>query len=592
MHYPQEAIEDIRAGNDIADVVGGYVELKSRGGKLFGLCPFHSEKTPSFSVSSDRQMYYCFGCGAGGNVISFIMQIENYDFIDSVKFLADRINYILPQAAAINEHQKKQLRSREVLREINKAAARFYYDTLQADTIEAESARQYLNIRGIHPKLRKVFGLGLSPKDWDRLISSLKNFKPEDLAEAGLVKLNKNGGYYDRFRGRLMFPIMDIDGHVVGFGAREMDGDGPKYLNSPETVLFDKSRQLYGIHAARKSRRKEIIIVEGYMDVLSLNQAGFAQTVGVLGTALTSHHSRLLKRINCETVILLFDRDTAGVNAVLKAIPILLEAGFKVKCLQVTEDTNDPDEFLQKHGPARFGQLLEQAKSHAAFRIDLLAKEYNLQNTEQRILFTQEAAKALASIQSTIEADAYIQETAKLTGIAPQAIQTEMDKQRAPRFTRTNAPRDRLKLRIPKNERGVVDARKGILSILMTSPSANLIMQEHLSPKEMGDGIGPKLLELIYKNCEKSAADIITRFETLEEQKQAAEMLKDSLNFEDHTALEKALNEMWKTIKRAHFKSCMEEIEQTDGEVDINLINTLGIALRNLEKQYITIANG
>ena len=606
MRYPQEVIEEVRAGNDIVDVVSSYVALRIKGGKFFGLCPFHNEKTPSFSVSSDMQMYYCFGCSAGGNVISFVMQLENYDFIDALKFLADRIHYTLPlphQSPAQSQAAKKQLYTREVLREIHKISAHFYHNFLQSDSTESAAARLYLDNRGMHPKIRKSFGLGLSPPNWDELLKHLKkqNFSTEDLVVSGLIKPSKQGGHYDRFRERLMFPILDIEGYVVGFGGRTLDDkQGPKYLNSSETPLFDKSRQLYGIHAARKSRNKEIIMVEGYLDVLSLHQAGFSQTVGVLGTAVTAQHCRLLKRINCNSVILLFDRDRAGTQAVLRAIPVLLNAGLKVKCLQLTEDTKDPDEFLQKYSPAHFAQLLEKAQSHVAYRINLLSKEHDIQNTDQRILFTQEAAKVLAGIDNAIEADAYIRETAKFTGIASQAIQTEVDKQRGSHFTQDLAPRDRPilrhNLRGSKMERGLLEARKGILTILFAYPDLSRKIRDFLSPEEMGDGVGPKLLEMAYENGEKNIltapADIIAYFETLEEQQQTAEMLKDSIWFDDKVALEKALNEMWKIIKRAWLNQNIEKIEQKNEQIDLNAINTLGKAIRNLEKQYITITNG
>ena len=596
MRYPQEIIEEVRSGNDIVDVIGSYIALRNRGGSFFGLCPFHNEKTPSFSVSPDKQMYHCFGCGAGGNVISFIMQIENYDFLDALKFLADRINYMLPQPQQ-NETTKAQLQKRDILRNIHKKAAVFFHETLQQENSqESEAARLYLEERGIAPNIQRRFGLGLSPDAWDKLSENLKNngFKLSDMVESGLVQSGKRSAkHYDRFRGRLMFPIMDLEGHVVGFGGRVMGAntDTAKYLNSPETPLFNKSRQLYGIHATRKARHKEIILVEGYMDVISLHQAGYSQAVGVLGTALTPYHARLLKRINCNTALLLFDRDSAGVKAVLRAIPILLEAGFKVKCLQVPEDVNDPDDYIRKYGAARFGRLLETAKNHAAFRIDLLAKEYDLENTEQRISFTQEAAAVLASIDNSIEADAYIRETAKQSGIAAEAILTEMDKHRGKYSSESMAPRNlpglRRKLQNQRDSRGLAYARKGILSVLLAYPGINRNMQAFLSPEEMGGGVASKLLSLAYESQDvREVAEIVSGFETLEEQQQVAEMLMTKPEFDSDDVMEKALNEMWRTIKRAAIT------EQISEENDMHVINTLGNALRNLEKQYITITNG
>ena len=610
MRYPQEVIEEVRSGNDIVDVVGGYVVLRNRGGNFFGLCPFHNEKTPSFSVSADKQMYHCFGCGAGGNVISFIMQIENYDFLDALRFLADRIHYVLPQPN-LSQDVIAQRRTSEILRTIHKNAARFYYETLQGDTDLAAAARKYLSDRGLEAKICKKFGLGLSSDIWDELYKNLQKygFSLPDMIESGLVRTGKKSDNpYDRFRGRLMFPIIDVDNNVIGFGGRVMkeEKDGKrtaKYLNSPETPIFDKSRQLYGIYAARKARNNEIILVEGYMDVISLHQAGFPQTVGVLGTALTAHHTRLLKRINCTSVILLFDRDQAGTEAVLRAIPILLGAGLRVKCLQVTEDVKDPDEYIQKHGPAHFRQLLESAKSHAAFRINLLAKEHDLSSTDQRIDFTQKAAEVLSAIDNAIEADAYIRETSKLTGIAPEAIKAEMDKfgnKRGLHFSQMPAPRDRPglrhNLRNRRAERGLFEARKGLLSILFAYPEISRKMREFLSPEEMGEGVEKKLLEFAYgenqENIKTSLADIVAQFETLEEHKRTTELLKDTPHFESEIAMEKAINEMWRIVKRAQLEHKIEKLEQVDDETDLNAINTLGKAIRNLEKQYITITNG
>ena len=601
MRYPQDIIDEVRAHNDIVDVIGGYVALRSRGGNYFGLCPFHNEKTPSFSVSSDKQIYYCFGCGAGGNVISFIMQIENYDFLDALKFLADRVNFTLPVPQQ-SEAAKEKLRKRDILREINKVAARFYYDVLNSDSPESAAANKYLDDRGMDRRIRVRFGIGLAPDNWDDLIKNLEKhgFNLSDMVESGLVKSNpEKGRHYDRFRGRLMFPIMDIDGHVAGFGGRIMDQaeKKAKYLNSPESLIFDKSRQLYGIHAARKVRAREIILTEGYMDVLSLHQAGYPQTVGILGTSLTPAHARMLKRINCDTAILLFDRDKAGTEAVLRAIPILLEAGLKVKCLQVSEDVKDPDEYIQKHGPARFGLLLQEARSHAAYRIKQLTQKYDLTNTDKRIEFTQQAASVLAEIDNAIEADAYIRETAELTGITSEAILAETDKQRSKFFSKEAPPIDRVglrhNLRGKKAERGLLEARKGLLSVLLAYPEISRKMKEFLPPNEIGGKVEQKLLKLAYKNGEKDIvavpADIVAQFETLDEQKQVAELLKDGFDYDSKDALEKAVNEMWRIVKRAWLGS---QFEQKSDEIDPNAINTHIEAKRKLEKQYITIVNG
>jgi len=541
------------------------------------------------------------------------MQIENFDFLDAFRFLADRIGYVLPQQS---DGDMGRLRVRDRLREIHRVAARFFYENLVVDSSEARAARDYLDERGIDVGLARRFGLGLALSErvaWDGLLNNLQKhgFNLSDMVESGLVRANESGRHYDRFRGRLMFPILDIDGHVVGFGGRvmeqpvgESDRLGAKYLNSPETPLFDKSRQLYGIHAARKARSREIIIVEGYMDVIALHKAGYPHSVGVLGTAFTPHHARLLKRVNCDSVILLFDRDRAGVQAVVRAIPVLLEAGIRVRCLQVTDDVKDPDDYIQKYGAARFGVLLGEARHYAAFRIAQLADEFDLSVTEQRVSFTQAAAAVLATIESSIEADAYIRETSALSGIAPEAILSEMDKQRGldKYFSASPAPRDRPGLRHGlrgglKSERGLAFARKGLLSILLTRPEVGAKMKEFLSPEEMGDEVGLRLLTLAYANAEvgrvSAPADIVSQFESLEEQQQAAEVFREIPSFESDTAMEKALNDMWRTVKQGWLtRQNYAELEQSSGEIDINAIISQGKALRNLEKQYISITNG
>ena len=595
MRYPQETIEDVRSGNDIVDVVGSFVSLKNSGGNHFALCPFHNEKSPSFSVNADRQMYYCFGCGAGGNVISFVMQIENYDFIDALKWLAERINYPLPQpnqsAASLQQSQ-----TRDTIRKINKTAARFFYDSLQGDTPEARAAIQYLDKRGVHPKLRVSFGLGFSPDSWDSLMTHLQqqNFFLSDIITAGLAKPREtNKGAYDRFRGRLMFPILDVEGNVVGFGGRIMGAGEPKYLNSPETPVFEKNRHLYGIHAARKARAKEILIVEGYMDVLALHQAGFRQTVGVLGTALTPNHTRLLKRINCTSVVLLMDNDRAGREAVLRGIPVLLEAGLKVKVFQVGDGAKDPDEYLQMHGAARFAEALQRAQSHVNFRIGLLRNEYDLQNTEQRILFTNKSAEVLAGLDNAIECDAYIRETAGFTGIAPEAIKAEVDKRRnMPGAVPRDRPGLRYNLQGDRDKKGLINARKEILSLLFAYPVAGQAMQEgnFLTAEEIGEGLTADLLTIAYENSKKGVAanpaDIIARFDKLEEQRQAAEILRDSPSFENAEKMEQALNQMWKVVKRAWLSQKIAEKQSGD----IEGVNALLVAKRDLEREYIRVS--
>ncbi|MCL1999082.1 MAG: DNA primase [Turicibacter sp.] len=593
MFYPQETIEDIRSGNSIVDVIGGYVVLKNRGGSFFGLCPFHNEKTPSFSVSQEKQMYYCFGCGASGNVISFIMAIENYDFVDSLKFLAEKIHYTLPtfnQSKEVKETAKKQAKLRTTLLDIHSCAARFFYETLTNDTEEAKLCQKYLDERNVSLKLRRKLGLGLASNNWDALLKTLQKngFDRQDMVESGLIQLSKNSTCYDRFRGRLMFPIIDINGNIVAFAGRDIFADSnAKYLNSPETPIFNKGSQLYGIQIARKARKSEIIIVEGYMDVIALYQAGFTNTVAVMGTALSSKHTQLLKRINASSVILLFDRDNAGVNATLRAIPTLLEAGLNVKCLQVPKDVKDPDEYITKYGASKFSNLLENAKNHALFRIDLLLEQYDLKKPEELILFTQSSAKVLATIANPIEANVYIQETAKLTGIAVEAIISEV-KKNGSNFLQSPKIPVNLSRKLQNTEKttsGLFNAYKGLLSIMFAYPHVAQKMKNYLKPEELYGLILPRLLTLAYNSEKKQEiANIISHFETLEEQEEAARILIDAPNYANDEILEHKLNDMYRVIKR---NLCETKI--TNNPNDIAEVNIQGFAISRLKNEHIKL---
>jgi len=609
MRYPYEVIQDIRALNDIVDVVGEHMQLRLQGGRHFGLCPFHNEKSPSFSVSGDLQVFYCFGCQASGNVITFVMKRENLDFLDAIKLLADRVHYTLPDIKT-SPSAKIRAVERERTAELNKQTARFYYEQLQQDTPEAELARNYLESRGVHISLQKRFGLGLAPSGWDNLMTHL-SVPGQELVTAGLAaQSQKNQSrYYDRFRRRLMFPIIESTGRVVGFGGRALPGgeDGEaKYINSPDTPLFNKSRQLYGLNLARKTRASEMIIVEGYMDVLALHQAGFANTVGVLGTALTGEHVRMLKRASVNTATLLLDSDEAGTRAAIKAIPELLAGGLKVKVLQFSPETGakDPDEYLQSHGSDHFRKLISTAKSHVAFQVEILKKRYALDNeseTNQRIRFTEEAASLLIGLDSAIETDGYAKEIAEISGITPTAILSEVQKQRARAIksedgqTLIMPTRTRPRIRTAAEEKGLREARKGLMNLLLTHTKAAsaLAKSNFLNPEDMGDETYSQLLILAFENAENMRnvppADIIAHFEILEDQQKVAEIFTGESPYDSDLDIEKALNEMASIIKRAWFSAEMDTLMQKN---DLNAVNNLFLRKRNLSSLYITMSDG
>ena len=406
MYYPDEVIEEVRMKNDIVDVISGYVKLQKKGANYFGLCPFHNEKSPSFSVSPGKQMYYCFGCGAGGNVLTFVMEYENYTFQEALQSLADRAGVTLPKMEYSKE-AREQAEFRARLLEVNKLAANYFY--YQMKQPQGKIAYEYFHDkRKLTDETMLRFGLGYSNKTSDDLYRFLKEKGYDDafLSQTGLVTIEERGGR-DKFWNRVMFPIMDVNNRVIGFGGRVMGDGEPKYLNSPETKLFDKSRNLYGLNYARTTREKYMLVCEGYLDVISMHQAGFTNAVASLGTAFTSQHAGVLKRYT-DQVILTYDSDGAGIKAALRAIPILRDAGISARVLNM-KPYKDPDEFIKNMGADAFKERIAQAKNSFLFEIDVLKRNYQLEDPEQKTKFYQETAKKLLQFGEPLERDNYIQ---------------------------------------------------------------------------------------------------------------------------------------------------------------------------------------
>ncbi len=405
MRYPEEVVEEVRMRSDIVDVVSGYVKLQKKGSNYFGLCPFHSEKSPSFSVSPSKQMYYCFGCGAGGNAITFVMEYENYTFGEALKLLADRVGITLP-APEYSREAREQEEQKRVLLEINKLAANYFYYQLKQP--QGKIGYDYLKKRQLSDDTIRHFGLGFANKTSDDLYRFLKSKGYEDsiLKETGLVTVEERGGR-DKFWNRVMFPIMDVNNRVIGFGGRVLGDGTPKYLNSPETKLFDKSRNLFGLNYARSSRESHILICEGYMDVIAMHQAGFTNAVASLGTAFTAQQALLLKRYT-KQAILTYDSDGAGIKAALRAIPILKDGEISVKVLDM-QPYKDPDEFMKNLGPEAFKERIAQAKNSFLYEIAVLRKQHDMEDPEQKTEFYQETAKKLLEFPETLERDNYIQ---------------------------------------------------------------------------------------------------------------------------------------------------------------------------------------
>lgn len=405
MRYPEEVVEEVRMKNDIVDVISGYVKLQKKGSNYFGLCPFHNEKSPSFSVSPSKQMYYCFGCGAGGNVITFVMEYENYSFMEALQMLADRAGVALPKQEYSKE-AKEAADLRTALLEINRMAANYYY--FQLTNPQGEVGYRYLRDRQLADDTIRHFGLGFANKTSDDLYRYLraKGYDDRILKETGLVTIEERGAH-DKFWNRVMFPIMDVNNRVIGFGGRVMGAGEPKYLNSPETKLFDKSRNLYGLNYARLSREKYILICEGYMDVIAMHQAGFTNAVASLGTAFTTQHAALLKRYT-DKVVLTYDSDGAGTKAALRAIPILRDVGMSIRVLNM-QPHKDPDEFIKNMGAEAFRERIEQARNSFLFEIDVLKRNYEMDDPEQKTGFYNQVAKKLCEFPEALERENYLE---------------------------------------------------------------------------------------------------------------------------------------------------------------------------------------
>lgn len=410
MRYSDDVIEEVRTKNDIVDVVSQYVKLTRKGSSYFGLCPFHNEKTPSFSVTPAKQMYYCFGCGAGGNVFNFVMEYENYTFGEALSYLAQRAGVELPKIEYSREAKEKAER-KALLLEINKKAAQYFYYQLRREG--GKSAYQYLTGRGLSEETIKKFGLGYSDKYSDDLYKYMKakGYSDELLRESGLFNADERRGMYDKFWNRVIFPIMDVNNRVIGFGGRVMGDGKPKYLNSPETKIFDKSRNLYGLNVARTTRKNHLILCEGYMDVISMHQAGFTNAVASLGTALTSGHASLLKRYTQE-VFLLYDSDEAGIRASLRAIPILREAGVNAKVVSL-KPYKDPDEFIKNMGPEALEERLLNASDSFLFRVHTGEAEADMETPQGQNRFFEECARMLLELSDELERNLYIEAIVK-----------------------------------------------------------------------------------------------------------------------------------------------------------------------------------
>ncbi len=492
MAIPAGFRDELVARCDIVDVVSDYVTLTPKGGSYWGLCPFHGEKTPSFHVLPDRQLYHCFGCGKGGGVISFIMDVENLPFPDAVRLLAKRAGMEVPEENLDEGSRRKRGR----LLELNKEAARFFHSQLHSP--QGAEGLAYLQKRGLTRGVMTRFGLGFAPDSWDSLLLAMtqKGFSKGDLLAVGLVVSNKKGGFYDRFRNRVMFPIIDLRGDVIGFGGRVLGDGTPKYLNSPDSPVFNKSRNLFALNLAKNTKQGHLILTEGYMDTISLHQAGFDCAVASLGTSLTGDHAKLLSRFAKE-VILCYDGDTAGIRAADRAIPMLERTGLKVRVLRVT-GAKDPDEYIKTYGREAFARMLDQSQNYVDYNLRQLQEQYNLEEPMQRTEFARAGAELLSQLDSPVEREVYAGQLAQTSGVGKQAILQEIKRCRGQRLwqakrkqaRRTLTPVNQVQ---PKNRQLRYEnprsarAEEGVLRLLMLDSSlekgvAGLTPEQFSSP--------------------------------------------------------------------------------------------------------------
>lgn len=589
-YYSDELIEEVRSRNDIVDVISGYVRLQKRGSTYFGLCPFHNEKTPSFSVTPGKQMYYCFGCGAGGNVLTFVMQYENFTFQEAMQSLADRAGIELPKQE-MSAAQRKQADKRAKLLEINKAAAKYFYMLLRSP--QGSHALSYFEGRKLTPETMQRFGLGYSNKYSDDLYQYLKKqgYEDEILKDSGLVTIDEKRGGYDKFWNRAMFPIMDANNRVIGFGGRVMGDGEPKYLNSPETMIFDKSRNLYGLNFARVSKKNQILLCEGYMDVIALHQAGFDNAVASLGTAFTSGHANLLKRYTKE-VYLTFDSDGAGIKAALRAIPILKEAGLTAKVINM-KPYKDPDEFIKALGAEEYQKRIDEAENSFLFEVRMLERDFDLRDPESKTAFFHQVAQKILTFEEELERENYIEAIA-------QRYQTGFEQLRSlvrSVGTRGGIAKERKPLKSgihenKKKEDGMKQSQRLLLTWLIEEPKLFDVTEKYIGPDDFTEDIYHQAAVLLYEQHEQgeiNPARIISMFTDEEQQREIAALFHARIHpVESRQEKEKALKETIIRVKQNSMEHRSKNLAPTD-LLGLQKLVEDRRQLANLQKLHISI---
>lgn len=593
MYFKEHVIEQIREHNDIVSIISEYMTLTKKGNSYVGLCPFHNEKTPSFTVSQEKQLYYCFGCGNGGNIITFLMQKDNMNFVEAVRYLAERANIRIEEEQLTKEEiQLKQKKER--LFQLYKDTANFYYILLRRS--ENSEVLDYLIKRNLSLDTINKFGIGYAPSNYNTLYSYLidKGYDRDILINSGLLmKSQKSNLLFDRFSSRVIFPILNIDKKVIAFGGRVLDNTLPKYLNSPETLIFDKSKTLYGLNFAKLNAHDYYILVEGYMDVIAMHQAGFTQTVASLGTALTSFQARILKRYT-DKVVIMYDSDEAGIKATLRAIPILKSQGIEVKVLQL-EGGKDPDEYIKSHGKEELSKLLDHAASEIWFRISRIEKEYNLQVTEEKIEFLKQVSKLIGEMESSIEQSLYIEDICRKYSVEKLAFLAEVKRQEmsnksSDKYNQTfRKHTEEISLKETRSKK--LNNEIEFLAVLYHHPNMFLKIKNYVSVELFSTDLLKELAKEIFlsfeTNKEPNINYFISKYSDVEEQKIISSIfMNQDERYFDTVLLNKMLLDNIKILNKNYIEAKLKTI------TDVTEIQNLLFKKKELDRLYIDFING
>jgi len=598
IRYSDEIIEEVRQNNDIVDIISQYVHLTRKGRNYFGLCPFHSEKSPSFSVSPDRQIFHCFGCGVGGNVYTFLMKIEGITFKEALEQLAERANIQLPKLENNADTAREELKAK--VYKVNEFTAEFYHQNLYKPT--SKIGQEYVKKRKMNKETLEAYRIGFSGK-FDELYKALKaqGFGEKEILESGLVNKNDNGTYIDRYRNRLMFPICDVRGKVIAFGGRILDDSKikdpkfpqPKYINSPENVVYSKGRHLFGLNVAKKDSAKKLLIVEGYMDVISLHQRGVTNVVGALGTALTEQQGWLLRK-STEQVILGFDADGAGQTAIARSMEILQKMGCDMRVLQI-EGAKDPDEYIVKFGEGRFRLAMDNAISLVEFKVKNLKKDLNLENTGDKIKFLNEIAKILSKVENTMEREIYIEKIAQGYNISKEAIYAEVNKLIYNNTKEDKVLQSREIKPVRENIKNTTEIdedlkrRENTIIAILLDSNANMFakIKEQIKPEDFKDSVNRKIAEQLYKELEKEDCNINRLIDSFDEETQNHITMVMATDYEIDN-LEKAVDDILQKYEKEKLDNRKQEIlKQLEIEEDVDKKKELGKELSNI---IITLA--